>query len=314
MSNSSMYRPETQFGNVAYVIFAVLALAGMLFWWQGWFAFPVLAGWVLVSVLISMSVKIADQWQRVLVLRLGKYVKMTGPGVFFIIPVVEEAAIWLDMRVRTTFFTAEKTLTRDNVPVNVDAVMFWIVTDPEKAALTVENYVQAVTWAAQTALRDIIGKTELYEMLVGREKIDEELKRLIDVRTEPWGVAVHAVEIRDVVIPAELQDAMSREAQAERERRARIILGTAELEIAEKFSQASRTYQENPVAFNLRAMNILYEGIKERGALIVVPSDMVHSLNAGSVLGMAAAAGIQHPKPRSQEHADNREELPEQTP
>ncbi|MGE5396273.1 MAG: slipin family protein [Chitinophagales bacterium] len=289
--NGEVYREYRQgggnFSAVSVTIFLLLAVVGWYFWSINR-SFVFLLVWVMVSGLVAWAVKVADQWQRVVVLRLGKFIKLSGPGLFFIIPIIDEAAIWIDMRIRTTFFTAEKTLTKDNVPVNVDAVMFWVVNDPIKAALEVEDYEKAVTWAAQTALRDIIGKTELYEMLVGREKLDEDLKRLIDQRTEPWGVSVHSVEIRDVMIPIELQDAMSREAQAERERRARIILGTAELEIAEKFSEASRMYQQNPVAFNLRAMNILYEGIKERGALVVVPTDMVNSLNAGSVLGYVA--------------------------
>lgn len=275
------------FNAVATTVFLILAGISWYVWMQtgGIGTFVIL---LVISGLIAWGIKVADQWQKVVILRLGKFKRLAGPGIFFIIPIIDEAAIWLDMRVRTTFFTAEKTLTKDNVPVNVDAVMFWVVTDPMKASLEVEDYQKAVTWAAQTALRDIIGKTELYEMLVGREKIDEEIKRLIDQRTEPWGISVHSVEIRDVVIPPELQDAMSREAQAERERRARIILGTAELQVAEKFSEASNLYKENPVALNLRAMNILYEGIKEKGALVIVPSDMVNSLNTGSILGYVA--------------------------
>lgn len=291
MNNYDPFKSNSgNFSGVTIVLFLLLTGVGAYLWTLELFRFPGLLLWMIAVVLLTMSIKIANQWQRVVVLRLGKYVKMSGPGLFFIIPVIEEAAIWIDSRIRTTFFTAEKTLTKDNVPVNMDAVMFWVVTDPEHAALKVENYEQAVTWAAQTALRDIIGKTELYELLVGREKIDDELKRMIDQRTEPWGVSVHSVEIRDVIIPAELQDAMSREAQAERERRARIILGDAELQIAAKFNEASNMYQQNPVAFNLRAMNMLYEGIKERGALVVVPSDMVNSLNAASVLGLVSAA------------------------
>jgi regulator of protease activity HflC (stomatin/prohibitin superfamily) len=269
---------------VALTVFVLFAIAGWIVWTQT-NNFWNLVGFIVVGGLVAWSIKVADQWQRVVVLRLGKFKRLAGPGIFMIIPILDEAAIWLDMRVRTVFFTAEKTLTKDNVPVNVDAVMFWTVVDPMKAALEVEDYQKTVVWAAQTALRDIIGRTELYEMLVGREQIDEEIKRLIDQRTNPWGVSVRSVEIRDVVIPPELQDAMSREAQAERERRARLILGTAELQVSEKFSEASKLYQDNPIALNLRAMNILYEGIKERGALVIVPSDMVASLNAGSVLG-----------------------------
>ncbi|MGE5423003.1 MAG: slipin family protein [Ignavibacteriales bacterium] len=291
MNGSDSYsysRPGGGFNGVATAVFVILAGISW-FVWMNTGHLGVFVTMLIVSALIAWGIKVADQWQRVVILRLGKFQRMVGPGMFFIIPIIDEAVVWLDMRVRTTFFTAEKTLTKDNVPVNVDAVMFWIVTDPMKAALEVEDYQKAVAWAAQTALRDIIGKTELYEMLVGREQIDEDIKRLIDQRTEPWGISVHSVEIRDVVIPPELQDAMSREAQAERERRARIILGTAELQVAEKFSEASKLYQDNPVAFNLRAMNILYEGIKEKGALVIVPSDMVNSMNAGSVLGYMAS-------------------------
>ncbi|MEN6324702.1 MAG: slipin family protein [Syntrophomonas sp.] len=240
---------------------------------------------VLLGIGLAWSLKVANQWERVVVLRLGKFKQMAGPGLFFIIPIIDETPIWIDMRVRTTFFAAEKTLTKDNVPVNVDAVMFWIVDDPMKAALEVEEYQKAVFWAAQTTLRDMIGKTELYAMLAGREHIDEELKIMIDKRTESWGVSVRSVEIRDVMIPDELQDAMSREAQAERERRARVILGTAELEIAGKFAEAAKMYHNNPEAFSLRAMNILYEGIKEKSSLVIVPSNMVESLNPGSILG-----------------------------
>jgi regulator of protease activity HflC (stomatin/prohibitin superfamily) len=238
-----------------------------------------------LAIIIGWSMRIAKQWERVVVLRLGKFKRLGGPGIFFIIPIIDEVPIWIDLRIRTTFFAAEKTLTRDNVPVNVDAVMFWIVDDPIKAALEVEEYQKAVFWAAQTTLRDVIGKTELSEMLTGREKLDEELKNMIDTRTESWGVSVNSVEIRDVMIPTELQDAMSREAQAERERRARVILATAEVEIADKFSEAAKSYQKNPEAFSLRAMNILYEGIKEKTALVIVPSNMVDSLNPGGILG-----------------------------
>ncbi len=253
--------------------------------------------WILVvggiiALLLAWSLKIARQWDRVVVLRLGKFRKMAGPGIFFIIPIIDEAPIWIDTRIRTTFFAAEKTLTKDNVPVNVDAVMFWRVEEPMQAALEVEEYQKAIFWAAQTTLRDIIGKTELYTMLAGREQLDEELRIMLDHRTESWGISVRSVEIRDVVIPIELQDAMSREAQAERERRARVILGTAELEIADKFAEASRRYHNNPEAFSLRAMNILYEGIKEKSSLVIVPSNMVESLNPGGILGYANHMGI----------------------
>jgi regulator of protease activity HflC (stomatin/prohibitin superfamily) len=270
--------------GVAVLVFLLLIiLAGYSYITTGviWISIVI----AVIAIAIGWSIKVARHWERVVILRLGKFRQMAGPGIFFIIPVIDETPIWIDLRIRTTFFAAEKTLTKDNVPVNVDAVMFWIVDDPMKAALEVEEYQKAVFWAAQTTLRDIIGKTELYEMLAGREHIDEELKQMIDMRTESWGVSVRSVEIRDVMIPDELQDAMSREAQAERERRARVILGTAELEIAEKFAEASKMYHKNPEAFSLRAMNILYEGIKEKSALVIVPSNMVDSLNPGSILG-----------------------------
>lgn len=270
--------------GVSVLAFVLLISAAVYFYLSiGKLWLAVLTGFF--ALIISWSLKIARQWDRVVILRLGKFYKMAGPGLFFIIPVIDEVPIWIDMRVRTTFFAAEKTLTKDNVPVNVDAVMFWIVDDPMKAALEVEEYQKAVFWAAQTTLRDMIGKTELYAMLAGREHIDEELKQMIDMRTESWGVSVRSVEIRDVMIPDELQDAMSREAQAERERRARVILGTAELEIAHKFAEAAKMYHNNPEAFSLRAMNILYEGIKEKSSLVIVPSNMVESLNPGSILG-----------------------------
>jgi len=287
-------------GLAVTIFFLLIALAGYSYIMTGVIWISVVAG--AGALILSWSIKVAKHWERVVVLRLGKFRKMAGPGIFFIIPIIDETPIWIDLRIRTTFFAAEKTLTRDNVPVNVDAVMFWVVNDPMKAALEVEEYQKAIFWAAQTTLRDIIGKTELYAMLAGREHIDEELKQMIDMRTESWGVSVRSVEIRDVMIPDELQDAMSREAQAERERRARVILGTAELEIADKFAEASKMYRKNPEAFNLRAMNILYEGIKEKSALVIVPSHMVDSLNPGSVLGY-----VSHMEEKKNEDGLNRE-------
>lgn len=284
-------------------ILAFLVLAGL----AGYVLLVVGSTWLAIvlgalAVIMGWSLRVAKQWERVVVLRLGKFMRLAGPGVFFIIPVIDEVPIWIDLRIRTTFFAAEKTLTRDNVPVNVDAVMFWVVNAPIKAALEVEEYQKAVFWAAQTTLRDIIGKTELSAMLTGRVQLDEELKVMIDSRTESWGVSVHSVEIRDVMIPIELQDAMSREAQAERERRARVILATAEVEIADKFSEAAKSYRKNPEAFSLRAMNILYEGIKQKTALVIVPSNMVDSLNPGGILGY-----VQHMK-RADEWAESRDE------
>jgi regulator of protease activity HflC (stomatin/prohibitin superfamily) len=242
----------------------------------------------LLGGLLALSPKIARQWERAVVLRLGRYVGLRGPGLFWIIPFVDSVSAWIDQRVITTSFAAEETLTSDTVPVNVDAVLFWMVYDPEKAALEVQNYPQAVSWAAQTALRDIIGRTSLTDLLRGRERIEDELQKLIDERSNPWGVTVQSVEMRDVIIPAALQDAMSREAQAAREKQARIILGQAEVEIANSFEQASRAYQDNPTALHLRAMNMLYEGLKEKGALMLVPSTAVESMGMGGLLGAAA--------------------------
>src|SRR6516165_8836818 len=243
---------------------------------------------VLLGLLLAQSPKIARQWERAVVLRLGKFVGLRGPGLFWIIPFVDTVSTWIDQRVITTGFAAEETLTSDTVPVNVDAVLFWIVYDPEKAALEVQNYSAAVSWAAQTALRDIIGRTSLSDLLRGRERIEDELQKLIDERSNPWGVTVQSVEMRDVIIPAALQDAMSREAQAAREKQARIILGEAEVVIASSFEEAAKSYQRNPTALHLRAMNMLYEGLKEKGALMLVPSSAVESMGMGGLIGAAA--------------------------
>ncbi len=243
---------------------------------------------VVLGALLSLSPKVAKQWERAVVLRLGRYIGLRGPGLFWVIPLVDWISDWIDQRTITTNFAAEQTLTLDTVPVNVDAVLFWMVYDPEKAALEVQDYEQAVTWAAQTALRDIIGRTSLTDLLRGREQIELGLQQLIDARTNPWGVTVQSVEMRDVVIPEALQDAMSREAQAAREKQARIILGQAEVEIAHSFETAARSYRENPTALHLRAMNMLYEGLKEKGALMLVPSTAVESMGMGGLLGAAA--------------------------
>jgi len=243
---------------------------------------------VLLGLFLAQSPKIARQWERAVVLRLGKFVGLRGPGLFWIIPFVDSISTWIDQRVITTAFAAEETLTMDTVPVNVDAVLFWVVYDPEKAALEVQNYSQAVSWAAQTALRDIIGRTSLSDLLRGRERIEDELQKLIDERSNPWGVTVQSVEMRDVIIPAALQDAMSREAQAAREKAARVILAEAEVEIAARFAHAAESYRDNPTALHLRAMNMLYEGLKEKGALMLVPSSAVESMGMGGLIGAAA--------------------------
>src|SRR2546421_759555 len=245
---------------------------------------------LLLGLLLAQSPKVAKQWEKAVVLRLGRYVGLRGPGLFWIMPLIDTISTWIDQRVITTSFAAEQTLTSDTVPVNVDAVLFWMVYDPEKAALEVQDYAQAVSWAAQTALRDIIGRTALTELLRGRERIEEELQKLIDERSNPWGVTVQSVEMRDVIIPDALQDAMSREAQASREKQARIILGQAEVEIAHLFEKAAQSYQANPTALHLRAMNMLYEGLKEKGAMMIIPSTAVESMGMGGLLGTAALA------------------------
>lgn len=272
---------------VSAVVFLAPVLAGALSFWLTLYPAGLIAG-ILLGLLLAQAPKIARQWERAVVLRLGKYVGLRGPGLFWIVPFVDTVSTWVDQRVITTSFAAEETLTSDTVPVNVDAVLFWMVYDPEKAALEVQNYPQAVSWAAQTALRDIIGRTSLTDLLRGRERIEEELQQLIDERSNPWGVTVQSVEMRDVIIPAALQDAMSREAQAAREKQARIILGQAEVEIAQSFETAARSYRDNPTALHLRAMNMLYEGLKEKGALMLVPSSAVESMGMGGLLGAAA--------------------------
>jgi regulator of protease activity HflC (stomatin/prohibitin superfamily) len=243
-----------------------------------------------IGVVLMQSPRVAQQWERGVVLRLGRFVGLRGPGLFWIVPFVDTVSSWIDQRTITTSFAAEQTLTSDTVPVNVDAVLFWMVHDAQKAALEVQEYAQAVSWAAQTALRDIIGRTDLTDLLRGREKIEAELQALIDQRSNPWGVTVSSVEMRDVVIPAALQDAMSREAQAAREKAARIILGEAELAIAHSFSEAAKEYQNNPTALHLRAMNMLYEGLKEKGAMMIIPSSAVESMGMGGLMGAAALA------------------------
>ena len=287
-TRSGVPAPYTpRFNVVAAVAFLTPLLLGGLLTWLTFNPAGAIVG-LLLGLLCAQAPKIARQWERAVVLRLGKYVGLRGPGLFWIIPFVDSVSTWVDQRVITTSFAAEETLTSDTVPVNVDAVLFWMVYDPEKAALEVQNYPQAVSWAAQTALRDIIGRTSLTDLLRGRERIEEELQKLIDERSNPWGVTVQSVEMRDVIIPAALQDAMSREAQAAREKQARIILGQAEVEIAHSFETAAKSYHDNPTALHLRAMNMLYEGLKEKGALMLVPSTAVESMGLGGLLGAAA--------------------------
>jgi regulator of protease activity HflC (stomatin/prohibitin superfamily) len=284
-------RPTNSFSTLVFVvIFAIgVALNYALYgisanWESNWLIIVA----IVVAIVVSFAIKIADQWDRAVVLRLGRFRSLEGPGLFFIIPIVETVAYWIDIRVITSAFKAEKTLTKDTVPVDVDAVLFWKVVDPKKAALDVADYISAISWAAQTALRDVIGKTMLSDMLEGREKISNELQKIIDVRTEPWGINVISVEVKDVLIPPALEDAMSMQAQAERERQARVILGDSERQIAEKFGEAAKTYAGNPTAFHLRAMNMLYEGLKQNSTIVIVPSTAAESMQLGGMAGLTA--------------------------
>ena len=251
-------------------------------------AIVVVVAALVVASLVSSAIKVAAPWDRAVVLRLGRFRALCGPGVFGIIPIIDTIAYWIDTRVITSGFKAEKTLTKDTVPVDVDAVLFWKVIDSEKAALAVADYVSAISWASQTALRDIIGKTQLADMLEGRDKISTELQRVIDQRTEPWGVKVVSVEVRDVLIPPGLENAMSMQAQAERERQARVILGDSERQVAEKFGEAAKTYAHDPVALHLRAMNMLYEGLKQNATIVLVPSSALETMQLGGLAGVTA--------------------------
>ena len=283
----------------AIVEVAIVVLVGSLDWlgvgdlWIGLAA----VGLSLLAFLLLFALKIADQWEKAVVLRFGRFRGLRGPGMFWIVPVVDRIPMWIDHRVMVTPFSAEKTLTKDTVPVDVDAVLFWLVWDAEKAALEVEDYRAAIAWSAQTALREVIGQMSLADILVGRALMDQDLQKVIDARTTPWGITVQSVEIRDIVIPQDLEDAMSRQAQAERERQARIILSESEAQIAGQFIQAGKAYESNPTALHLRAMNMLYEGLKERGALIVVPSTAVESMGLGTIAGLAAMRGVSVPQP-----------------
>ena len=253
-------------------------------------------GWTAIGAYFMFAMKVASQWEKVVVLRLGKFTGLKGPGLFWIVPIIDTTVMWIDHRVAVTSFSAEKTLTKDTVPVDVDAVLFWVVWDAEKAALEVTDYNTAISWAAQTALREIIGQMTLADILVGRGKMDAELQRIIDERTTPWGVTVQSVEIRDVIIPPDLENAMSRQAQAERERQSRVILGESEQQIAASFAEAAKAYIDNPTALHLRAMNMLFEGLKEKGALVIVPSSAVDSMNLGGMSGMVSLAQSNLPK------------------
>jgi regulator of protease activity HflC (stomatin/prohibitin superfamily) len=278
---------------VAALVAAVVVLAGAGLnrlaegTWQQWNVYIVIVT-ALVASVCFFGIKIANQWERALVLRLGRFHALKGPGPFFIIPIIESVTQSVDMRIRSTDFSSESTLTKDTVPVNVDAICFWMVWDAKKAILEVENFYQAIVLSAQTALRDIIGTHQLTEMLTHREQLGKKLQEILDEKTNPWGITVQSVEIRDIILPKDLEDAMSKEAQAERERHARIILGTAETEIAEKFAQAAKQYESNPGAMHLRGMNMLFEGLKEKGSMIIVPSSALETMNLGALGGMAA--------------------------
>lgn len=276
-------------------VFVVLVVADIiLFYLHLIDLYPFVAGLV-ASILIASALKIADQWERAVILRLGKFIGLRGPGFFGIIPIIDRVDTYIDQRTRVTDFRAEQTLTKDTVPVNVDAVVYWMVWDAEKAALEVQEYYNAIAFAAQTNLRDTIGKHELAELLQERDKIGADLQKTLDEQTNPWGITCQNVGIKDIIIPPGLADAMSKQAQAERERQARIILGTAETEIAEKFAQASRNYQNNPVALQLRGMNMLFEGLKEKGSLMIVPSSALDSMNIGAVAGLSALSQTSEP-------------------
>jgi regulator of protease activity HflC (stomatin/prohibitin superfamily) len=243
-----------------------------------------------IGLYLLFALKVANQWEKAIVLRFGKFRGLRGPGLFWIIPIVDTTPVWIDHRVMVTPFTAEKTLTKDTVPVDVDAVLFWLAWDAQKAALEVEDYRAAIAWAAQTALREIIGQMNLADILIGRARMDADLQKIIDERTTPWGITVQSVEIRDVIVPPDLEDALSRQAQAERERQARVILGESEKQIAQSFADASLAYKDNPTALHLRAMNMLFEGLKEKGALVIVPSSAVETMNLGGMAGLISMA------------------------
>jgi regulator of protease activity HflC (stomatin/prohibitin superfamily) len=283
-------RNKNQVSGIAVALFAIAVVCGSAITVALGNRAPLIAGLV-VGIYLLFSIKVADQWEKVAVLRLGRYIGLRGPGMFHVIPIVDRLSRYVDQRVRVASVTAESTLTRDTVPVNVDAIVFWLVWNAEKSILEVEDFVQAITMSAQTGLRESIGRHELAQMITERESLGRELQRILDEKTNPWGITVQSVEIRDVRIPQALEDAMSRQAQAERERQARNILGQAETEIADKFSQAALTYQNNPVALHLRAMNMLYEAIKERGSMVIVPSSAVETMGLGGTLATAALGG-----------------------
>ena len=295
--------PPVRVSGIAGTLFTILlvvSVVGAIWMGTEGYSETTIALYVVVTFLIGLyllfALKVANQWEKAVLLRFGKFHGLKGPGIFWLIPIIDTIPEWIDHRVMVSPFSAEKTLTKDTVPVDVDAVLFWVVWDAEKAALEVEDYRMAITWASQTALREVIGSLDLADILIGRAKMDKELQRIIDQRTTPWGISVQSVEIRDIVIPQDLEDTMSRQAQAERERQARVILGESEKQIAESFAEASIAYQNNPTALHLRAMNMLFEGLKEKGAMVIVPSSAVDTMNLGGMSGMVALAEQQRDK------------------
>jgi regulator of protease activity HflC (stomatin/prohibitin superfamily) len=296
-SDSSGTKPKSNLrisgvGWFLFIVILVMAIGGTILMDENGISQTIQVTYLVIMILLAiyilMAVKVASQWEKAVVLHFGKFHSLKGPGMFLIIPIVENVVNWIDHRVTVSPFSAEKTLTKDTVPVDVDAVLFWLIWDAQKAALEVADYTAAISWAAQTALREIIGQMTLADILVGRAKMDADLQKIIDERTTPWGITVQSVEIRDVVIPPALEDAMSRQAQAERERQARVILGESEQQIANSFAKASEAYANNPTALHLRAMNMLFEGLKQKGALVIVPSSAVDTMNLGSMSGLAA--------------------------
>jgi regulator of protease activity HflC (stomatin/prohibitin superfamily) len=279
-----------EINGVAILLFTVCVLAGVATTQATKQDAYAIAG-ILVGLYFLFAIKIVRQWEKVAVLRLGRYVGLRGPGLCHIVPIVETLSPYVDQRVRVASVSAESTLTRDTVPVNVDAIVFWMVWNAEKSILEVENFVDAINMSAQTALRESIGRHELAQMITERETLGRQLQQILDEKTNPWGITVQSVEIRDVKIPQALEDAMSRQAQAERERQARNILGQAETEIADKFAQAAAIYRNDPTALHLRAMNMLYEAIKERGSMVIVPSSVVETMGLGGMLGTASLGG-----------------------
>lgn len=287
-------------GAALFIIAFLIGMVGVIITeplWGDWSALWII-GFTVIGFYFLFALKVAQQWEKAVVLRLGRFHGLRGPGLFWMIPVIDSTPTWIDHRVMVTPFNAEKTLTKDTVPVDVDAVLFWMVWDAEKAALEVADYRQAIAWAAQTALREVIGQMTLADILIGRARMDADLQKIIDERTTPWGISVQSVEIRDVIIPQGLEDAMSQQAQAERERQSRVILGEAEKQVASSFSEASQVYINNPTALHLRAMNMLFEGLKDKGALVIVPSSAVDTMNLGGLSGMVSLA--QNNLPRSE--------------